>query len=430
MSDKTFVGLDITGFENTGKYRPVSRVTLMVDDENVYTAGDDTGLELSASCPHATQEMVNALLAQLQGYQYQSFTADAANLDPASELGDGVTVNGIYSIISQLDDDGRGFPDISSPGEVALEEEYPAAGPMTQEFNRQIADTRSQITKTAEEIQLLVESEISDLSSSFTVQLDNITGRVNGLDGEFAELSLTLDGLTVTDSTGKTVINGSMIQTSNLYVNAANISGTLTANQINLTGAITWGDLDSDVENRINDAYNTAYDNQLPDYIKSTYIDSTRIESPTIIAGEFYGNEFNVCPQTGNQGSFNLYGDTTAARGYNMFCIEYAFDVFGPQVDITSPAGAPVYWHPDTNFYGDIDFSGAYVTGLDGASGDTLQGTYCDILATRNINMETDSGDVIISCNGGDVRIACNDGEFRIYVDGTTWRLDRDGWYS
>lgn len=288
MSDKTFVGLDITGFENTGKYRPVSRVTLMVDDENVYTAGDDTGLELTASCPHATQEMVNTLLAQLQGYQYQSFTADAANLDPAAELGDGVTVNGIYSIISQLDDDGRGFPDISSPGEVALEEEYPAAGPMTQEFNRQLADTRSQITKTAEEIHLLVESEINDLSSSFTVQLDNITGRVNGLDGEFAELSLTLDGLTVTDSTGKTVINGSMIQTSNLYVNAANISGTLQANQINLTGAITWGDLDSDVEDRINDAYNTAYDNQLPDYIKSTYIDSTRIESPEIYGGEIY----------------------------------------------------------------------------------------------------------------------------------------------
>lgn len=306
MSDKTFVGLDITGFENTGKYRPVSRVTLLVDDENVYTAGDDTGLELSASCPHATQEMANALLEQLQGYQYQSFTADAANLDPAAELGDGVTVNGIYSIISQLDDDGRGFPDISSPGEVALEEEYPAAGPMTQEFNRQIAETRSQITKTAEEIQLLVESEINDLSSSFTVQLDNITGRVNGLDGEFAELSLTLDGLTVTDSTGKTVINGSMIQTSNLYVNAANISGTLQANQINLTGAITWGDLDSDVEDRINDAYNTAYDNQLPDYIKSTYIDSTRIESPEIYGGEIYAVNGNGAYAKMDDDAFSL----------------------------------------------------------------------------------------------------------------------------
>ena len=386
MSDKTFVGLDITGFENTGKYRPVSRVTLLVDDENVYTAGDDTGLELSASCPHATQEMANALLEQLQGYQYQSFTADAANLDPAAELGDGVTVNGIYSIISQLDDDGRGFPDISSPGEVALEEEYPAAGPMTQEFNRQLADTRSQITKTAEEIQLLVESEINDLSSSFTVQLDNITGRVNGLDGEFAELSLTLDGLTVTDSTGKTVINGSMIQTSNLYVNAANISGTLQANQINLTGAITWGDLDNSVQNDINDAISTAEDAyqiasgiELPSYIKDTYIDSTRIESPTIIAGEFYGNEFNVYPQSGSQGSFNLYGDTSQSSGFHMLEISYYWGD-GAFVDFGSPAGAIARWEfgttrfngttisfePGTNvsFSGDVDFSSANVTGL------------------------------------------------------------------
>lgn len=386
MSDKTFVGLDITGFENTGKYRPVSRVTLLVDDENVYTAGDDTGLELTASCPHATQKMVNALLAQLQGYQYQSFTADAANLDPAAELGDGVTVNGVYSIISQLDDDGRGFPDISSPGEVALEEEYPAAGPMTQEFNRQLADTRSQITKTAEEIQLLVESEINDLSSSFTVQLDNITGRVNGLDGEFAELSLTLDGLTVTDSTGKTVINGSMIQTSNLYVNAANISGTLAANQINLTGAITWGDLDDSVQNDINDAISTAEDAyqiasgiELPNYIKDTYIDSARIESPTIIAGEFYGNEFNVYPQSGSQGSFNLYGDTSQSSGFHMLEISYYWGD-GAFVDFGSPAGAIARWEfgttrfngttisfeprTDVSFNGAVDFSRADVTGL------------------------------------------------------------------
>ena len=217
LSDKTFVGLDITGFENTGKYRPVSRVTLLVDDENVYTAGDDTGLELTASCPHATQEMVNALLTQLQGYQYQSFTADAANLDPAAELGDGVTVNGIYSIISQLDDDGRGFPDISSPGEVALEEEYPSAGPMTQEFNRQIAETRSRITKTAEEIRLEVENELEGLEAEFSVTAgeirsyvddqingvnstitqtaNSLTAQINAVDGRVTSLSADLDGI-------------------------------------------------------------------------------------------------------------------------------------------------------------------------------------------------------------------------------------------
>lgn len=209
LSDKTFVGLDITGFENTGKYRPVSRVTLIVDDENVYTAGDDTGLELSASCPHATQEMANALLAQLKGYQYQSFTADAANLDPAAELGDGVTVGGVYSVLSKTDEDGRGFPEISAPGEVALEEEYPSTGPMTQEFNRKISQTHSLITKTAEEIRLEVKNEIDGLSASIDIKLDSITSTVQGLDNQISQIQQTIDSITleVSNSTASSRIS-------------------------------------------------------------------------------------------------------------------------------------------------------------------------------------------------------------------------------
>lgn len=202
MSEKFFVGLDITGFENTGKYKPISRVTLMVDDENVLTAGDDTGLEITASCPHATQTMVNAILSQLQGYEYQSFTADAANLDPSAELGDGVTVSGLYSFISRLEDDGEGFPSISAPGEVELEDEYPSAGPMTQEFNRKIAETRSTITKTAEEIRLEVENEIEGLSSSISVQLDSITSTVQGLNGQVSTISQKVNNITLTVQNG------------------------------------------------------------------------------------------------------------------------------------------------------------------------------------------------------------------------------------
>ena len=276
--------------------------------------------------------------------------------------------------------------DVAAPGSDETLHEYKTEGQTTKQFTHQIAETKSLISKTSEEILLQVENELKGLSASFSVQLDSITGRVNGLDGEFAELSLTLDGLTVTDSTGKTVINGSMIQTSNLYVNAANISGTLQANQINLTGAITWGDLDNSVQNDINDAISTAEDAyqiasgiELPSYIKDTYIDSARIESPTIIAGEFYGNEFNVYPQSGNQGSFNLYGGTSQSSGFHMLEISYywgdgAFVYFG------SPAGAIARWdfgttrfngttisfEPGTNvsFSGDVDFSSANVTGL------------------------------------------------------------------
>lgn len=293
---------------DTGDIFQVTRVNLNVDSDHYYTAGDDTGRAIEVTCPWGSQEMANSILASVSGKTYQPYTATDALLDPAAEIGDAVTLGGYYSVIADISTsfDRASAPTISAPGSDEIDDEYPYESRERRETNRQLAQTRSLISKTSEEILLQVENELEGLSSSFSVQLDNITGRVNGLDGEFAELSLTLDGLTVTDSTGKTVINGSMIQTSNLYVNAANISGTLQANQINLTGAITWGDLDSDVENRINDAYNTAYDNQLPDYIKSTYIDSTRIESPEIYGGEIYAVNGNGAYAKMDDDAFSL----------------------------------------------------------------------------------------------------------------------------
>lgn len=256
MSDKYYVGGDVTSFSDNGKYKPISRVTLLVDDENSLTAGDDTGMEVIASCPHATQPMVNALLQTMKGYQYQAYEAGAANIDPAAELGDGVTVGGIYSPLSKLSDDGRGYAGISSPGEAEMEDEYPAGGYIAQEFNRKIAETRSIITKTSEEIMLKVE----------------------GLDGKYTEVKTTLDGLTVTDASGTTKINGSSIKTDNLYVAAANITGTLTANQIQ-TGSIRVGDL-KDGSNYATKTYvdnNAGLSASEVDRAIETYIDETSI---------------------------------------------------------------------------------------------------------------------------------------------------------
>ena len=138
MSDKFYVGLDLTGFENNGVQRPVSRVTLRVDEERVLTAGDDSGFELAADCPHATQAMVNSILARVRGFQYQMYEASDINIDPAAELGDGITAGGVYAVIARVDDDGSGFPSASAPGEAELEDEYPSGGPMTKEFNRKM----------------------------------------------------------------------------------------------------------------------------------------------------------------------------------------------------------------------------------------------------------------------------------------------------
>lgn len=256
MSEKYYVGGDVTSFADNGKYKPISRVTLLVDDENSLTAGDDTGMEITASCPHATQAMVNALLQRMKGYRYQAYEAGAANIDPAAELGDGVNVGGVYSPLSRIADDGRGYADIASPGELEMDDEYPSGGYIKQEFDRKIAQTRSIITKTSEEIMLKVE----------------------GIDGKYTEVKTTLDGLTVTDASGTTKINGSSIKTDNLYVDAANITGTLTADQIQ-TGSIRVGDLKdgSDYATKTYVNNNAGLSASEVDRAIETYIDETSI---------------------------------------------------------------------------------------------------------------------------------------------------------
>lgn len=258
MSDKHYVGLDLTGFENNGKTRPISRVTLTIDDENAVTAGDDTGLEITAVCPHATQAMADAILKKMKGYQYQMYTADAANIDPAAELGDGITADGVYGVLSRMSDDGGGYPDLTAPGEAELEDEFPIGeGPLTKEFNRKLSSARSYITKEAERIALSVE----------------------GIDGRLSELSVTLDGVTIKDEAGQTRIKGSSIETGSIA------AGAIKAEQIQLSGAITWGDLNSAVQSNINNRGVSAA-------TVHTLITQDLVASPTIIGSNIYGGKF------------------------------------------------------------------------------------------------------------------------------------------
>ena len=302
MSEKYYVGGDITSFSDNGRYKPISRVTLLVDDENSLTAGDDTGMEIVASCPHATQAMVNALLQTMKGYQYQAYEAGAANIDPAAELGDGVTVGGIYSPLSKISDDGRGYAGISSPGEAEMEDEYPSEGYITQEFNRKISETRSIITKTSEEIMLKVE----------------------GIDGKYTEVKTTLDGLTVTDQSGTTKIKGSSIETGSIAAKS------ISADKLNLTGSITFGDLAQDAQNSINTANSNASAAALTasnaqaaangavqkvsawEYPGSTYIDGSKIMTGTVMATKLLGGTVGLLASDESiVGALNLAYTTT-----------------------------------------------------------------------------------------------------------------------
>ncbi len=230
-----FVGLDVTGFENNGKQKAISRVTLLADDNNAYTAGDDTGFEVAADCPHATQAMVNNILNTVKGFQYQAYSADAANIDPSAELGDGVTVGGIYSVLSRFNDDGSGYVGITAPGEEEMDDEYPAAGPMTQSFNRKIATISSQIIKTAEEITLKVEAT-DDRVSNLSLKIDSFETRIQGAENQVSSIAQKVDSITLS------VSNEEASSTIQLKAGSTVIS----SQEIKMTGVVTFEDLSTE----------------------------------------------------------------------------------------------------------------------------------------------------------------------------------------
>ena len=119
--------------------------------------------------------------------------------------------------------------------------------------------------------------------------------------GQF--LRIGADGITITNAEGSALtIDGGQIDAENLIVKAANITGKLTASQveIDLSGSITWGDLSSSVQNEINDAYSLAADAEAAAadavdtvdgwrYNGGTYIDGEMVMAGTVIAGSLIG---------------------------------------------------------------------------------------------------------------------------------------------
>lgn len=184
-----YVGLDVTGCTDNGKRPAITSVTLQVDGENVITAGAYGGMDLYAVCPYATQEMALHILLQARDYRYQAFSAAAANLDPAAELGDGVTVDGLYSLIASIRDNGDGYADISAPGEEELEDEYPYRSETQRDLTGDVDSLRAYLQKALGEMQSslnLMKSSVQEMEmkmDDMSRELTDLAFRVSVLEG-------------------------------------------------------------------------------------------------------------------------------------------------------------------------------------------------------------------------------------------------------
>lgn len=108
------------------------------DSEDKFTAGNDSGRTIEVEIPWASQKMADNLLAQFRGVQHQPFTATGAILDPAAELGDEVTINGVSGIMYRRDQRFGSLyrADISAPGDEEINHEIPYYPPIQRAVTR------------------------------------------------------------------------------------------------------------------------------------------------------------------------------------------------------------------------------------------------------------------------------------------------------
>ena len=281
MSDKVYLGQNASDLDYDEKAPKISRVNLAVDSDHIYTSGDDTGRTLEVSCPWGSPAMADSILAKVSGIEYQPYEASDALLDPATEIGDGITLGGVYSVLAQsyVSLDKQCAANISAPYTDEIDDEYPYKTPEQRKTERQLAQTRSLITKNAEEIKL----------------------EVKGLDGKYTKLSQTVDGFTFEDESGTVYIDGGAIKANSITADKIDATN-LKVDAANITGTLYIGDLVDDVglvtENNVttitNNAIKTA--NISADQITAGTLDANNISIDGLFA-IYYGSR--LCGKIG-----------------------------------------------------------------------------------------------------------------------------------
>ena len=201
------------GFVNLGKeaqnvdiaepLAPYSGVRIIVGvdedyNELVYFAGDESGRVLEVENPFGSQAMANAILESVRGYQYQPLYADGAILNPAAEIGDAVSVNGVYSgIYTRATTFGTLMAsDISAPTNEEVVHEFNIPTPEERKFQRLNYDIQSEFKTTASEISAKVSKTSPQGQTSFGWSLQDNQWRVFNQNGNI--LRATASGLEVT----------------------------------------------------------------------------------------------------------------------------------------------------------------------------------------------------------------------------------------
>ena len=349
-----YVGQRAASLTVSPQFEAITMVRVFVDDNNVYQAGTETGRVLEVDCPYGTQEMANIMLSQVEGFQYQPMTATDALADPALELGDAVNVGGVLATAVQtaITFDAMMAMDISAPGQEEIESEYPYVSKQVSQFNHDLAETRSLIAKTSEEILLQVSGQfdtVEDAISSIQINVDQINLKVEGVDTEMEELgtqvseiSLKMDSLTLSVSNDKT--------SSTLKLMAG--SAQLSSAEITFTGVVTFDSLSTEGATEINGANITtgkiSADRIDASELRVTEVWNANADRAMIVAGGSFDNTVYV----GGDGTGWEMGETLILGSK----ITIGSSSSGGAIQINTSTGrvtSPSYWQWGSAIVGD-----------------------------------------------------------------------------
>ena len=283
MSNKYYIGKKTSKLDKSPALSPFSKVVIIVGDDEetgeqlIYEAGDDSGRTLEMNNPWGTQQMAYDILNRISGYAYRPYVADQAIVPDDSDIGDAVTMSGVYSMIvkQEVIFDPSGVSNISAPEGDETENEFGLINSnsatdraiarkmnhintrFTVELGKietEIEDTErglsSRITQTMDAITSEVTRATTaegNLSSRITQTADAITAEVRRASGEESRIEQLADSITlsVSGTNGTTTFklsnnSGSLsTETFDLHVKAVNVEGTITADAVKANTSIT-----------------------------------------------------------------------------------------------------------------------------------------------------------------------------------------------
>ena len=236
------IGLNAQAFDNSPALTGITGVHLETEVGSSSDAGTNTGYVLDAICNFSSSAGVASLcLGNVSGYIYKPFSATKATLDPATEPGDIVIIDGISYQMMNINWNINTWPvaDISAAFEEEVNHEYyildESAKTLRKALSTTLEEASSLIEQTAEEITLSVtqnyytKEDVDEIQreneSSFALtsqQIQAALSQITTLNGEVEEINYYIR-YEVIDGVG-TVIVGQTNSLAELHITNGQIS--------------------------------------------------------------------------------------------------------------------------------------------------------------------------------------------------------------